>query len=278
MTGADPRSTVPSGGIAPRRNSGAPAIGICAGVERVSWGVWDGYEVTLAPRSYVRCVQKGGGIAIVLPPDEAAVEDPDLLLDRIDALMLAGGADVDPASYGAEPHPETKGTWPDRDRFEIALARRALERDMPVLGICRGMQLLNVALGGTLVQHLPETTGSESHRTVAGTFSEHHVRLDPGSLACSVAGAEGFVVWSHHHQGVDQLGEGLKVSGWSLEDELPEAIELPGRRFALGVIWHPEEDEGSRVIAALVEAARSSAVPLSSVSGQGNRGTGGRGR
>jgi putative glutamine amidotransferase len=251
MTGADPRSAVPSRGIASRRNSGAPAIGICAAVERVSWGVWDGYEVTLAPRTYVRCVQRAGGIAIVLPPDE-----PDLLLDRVDALMLAGGADIDPASYGAEAHPETKGTWPDRDEFELALARRALARDMPVLGICRGMQLLNVALGGTLVQHLPEATGSESHRTVAGTFSKHHVRLDPDSLACAAAGVEGFVVWSHHHQGVDRLGEGLKVSGWSLEDDLPEAIELPGRRFALGVIWHPEEDEGSKVIAALVEAAR----------------------
>jgi putative glutamine amidotransferase len=237
------------------RGSGAPVIGICAAVERVSWGVWDGYEVTLTPRGYVRCVQRAGGIAIVLPPDEAAVSDPGVLLDRVDALMLAGGADIDPAAYGAEPHPETKGTWPDRDRFELALARRALERDIPLLGICRGMQLLNVALGGTLLQHLPEMTGSEAHRTIGGTFSEHHVRLDPDSLACAAAGVEGFVVWSHHHQGVDQVGEGLKVTGWSLEDGLPEAIELPGKRFALGVIWHPEEDENSRVIEALVEAA-----------------------
>ena len=214
----------------------APAIGICAAVERVSWGVWDGYEVTLTPRAYVRCVQGAGGIA----------------------LLLAGGADIDPASYGAEPHPETTGTWPDRDRFELALARRALERDMPVLGICRGMQLLNVALGGTLVQHLPEALGANSHRTVGGTFSEHHVRLEPESLACTAAGVEGFVVWSHHHQGVDQLGEGLRVTGWSAEDDLPEAIELPGKRFALGVIWHPEEDEKSRVISALVEAAKDS--------------------
>jgi putative glutamine amidotransferase len=235
--------------------SGAPAIGICAAVERVSWGVWDGYEVTLAPRAYVRCVQRAGGIAIVLPPDEAAVADPDVLLDRVDALLLAGGADIDPASYGAEPHPETRGTWPDRDAFELALARRALERDMPVLGICRGMQLLNVALGGTLVQHLPEVTESEAHRSVAGTFSEHHVRLDPSSLACTAAGVEAFVVWSHHHQGVERLGEGLKVTGGSAEDELPEAIELPGKHFALGVVWHPEEDESSKVIAALVEAA-----------------------
>jgi putative glutamine amidotransferase len=261
--------------------SGAPAIGICAGIERVSWGVWDGYEVTLAPRSYVRCVQKAGAIAIVLPPDEAAEEEPDILLDRVDALMLAGGADIDPQTYGAEPHPETKWTCLDRDRFELALARRALERDMPVLGICRGMQLLNVALGGTLVQHLPEATGSESHRTVAGTFSEHHVRLDPESLACSAAGVEGFVVWSHHHQGVDRLGEGLKVSGWSLEDELPEAIELPDKRFALGVIWHPEEDESSKVIAALVDAARGRnegpgdrVVPLSSYRRQRNHAMG----
>lgn len=236
--------------------SESPAIGICAAIERVSWGVWDGYEVTLAPRNYVRRVQRAGGVAIVLPPDEAAVAEPDLLLDRVDALMLAGGADIDPASYGAEPHPETKGTWPDRDAFELALARRALARDMPVLGICRGMQLLNVALGGTLVQHLPEAVGSEQHRTVAGTFSEHHVRLDPSSLACTAAGVESFVVWSHHHQGVDRLGEGLRVTGWSAEDDLPEAIELPGRHFALGVIWHPEEDESSKVIQALVEAGR----------------------
>jgi putative glutamine amidotransferase len=251
-------------------SGGAPVIGICAAIERVSWGVWDGYEVTLAPRAYVRRVQRAGGIAIVLPPDDAAAEDPDLLLDRVDALMLAGGADIDPGSYGAEAHPETRGTWPDRDRFELALARRALQRDMPVLGICRGMQLLNVALGGTLVQHLPEALGNEAHRSVAGTFSEHHVRLDPESLACSAAGVESFIVWSHHHQGVDELGEGLKVSGWSSEDDLPEAIELPGKRFALGVIWHPEEDENSKVIASLVEAARSSVVPLSSISGQRN--------
>lgn len=236
--------------------AGSPVIGICAAVERVSWGVWDSYEVTLVPRSYVRCVQKAGGIAVVLPPDEVAESDADVLLDRVDALMLAGGADLDPASYGAERHPETQGTWPDRDRFELALARRALERDIPVLGICRGMQLLNVALGGTLVQHLPEATGSEEHRTAAGTFSKHHIRLDPESLACTAAGVEGFIVWSHHHQGVDRLGEGLAVTGWSAEDDLPEAIELPGKRFALGVIWHPEEDENSKVIAALVDAAR----------------------
>jgi putative glutamine amidotransferase len=169
--------------------------------------------------------------------------------------MLAGGADLDPSSYGAEARAETTGTWPERDRFEIALARRALERDLPVLGICRGMQLLNVALGGTLDQHLPDSVGNEVHRTVAGTFGEHHVRLEPGSLARAAAGKAAFVVHSHHHQGVERVGEGLRVSGWSAHDDLVEAIELPGKRFALGVIWHPEEDAESRVIASLVEAS-----------------------
>ncbi len=234
----------------------APAIGICAAIERVSWGVWDGYEVTLAPRAYVSAVQRAGGLALVLPPDQVAVEDPDVLLDRIDGLILAGGADIDPASYGAEPHAETRGTWPERDAFELALTRRALERDIPLLGICRGMQLLNVALGGTLDQHLPESTGSQAHRSVAGTFSEHHVRLAPGTLACSAAGREGFAVFSHHHQGVERIGEGLRISGYSVDDDLVEAIELPDRRFALGVVWHPEEDPESKLIAALVDAAR----------------------
>jgi putative glutamine amidotransferase len=234
----------------------APAIGICAAVERVSWGVWDGYEVTLAPRAYVTAVQRAGGLAIVLPPDQVAVSDPDVFLDRVDALLLAGGADIDPASYGADKRPETVGTWPERDAFEIALARRALERDMPLLGICRGMQLLNIALGGSLDQHLPESIGGETHRSVAGTFSKHDVRLLPGTLACEAAGTEGFVVWSHHHQGVERLGDDLRVSGYSREDDLVEAIELPNKRFALGVVWHPEEDPDSRLIAALVEAAR----------------------
>jgi putative glutamine amidotransferase len=234
---------------------GSPLIGICAALERVRWGVWD-ETVALAPRSYATAVQRAGGTAVLLPPDAAAEAEPDRMLDPLDALILAGGADVDAATYGAEPHTETKGTWPDRDSFEVALARGALERDLPLLGICRGMQVLNVARGGTLCQHIPEILGHERHREVPGTFGDHDVRLEPGSLAAEAAGAERIGVKSHHHQGVEEVGEGLVVTGNSVDDDLIEAIELPDRRFALGVIWHPEEDVEDRVIGALVAAAR----------------------
>jgi putative glutamine amidotransferase len=210
----------------------------------------------MVQRTYPAAVQRTGGMALILPPDDAAVDGPDPFLDRVDALILAGGADVDPASYGAAPHPETGVTWPERDHFEIALVRRALDRATPVLGVCRGMQILNVALGGTLIQHLDDVIGSDRHRHTPGAFGDHEVRLAPGSLAARVAGAERLVVKSHHHQGVDGLGGDLLPTGWSVEDEVVEAIELPGQRFALGVLWHPEEDVASRVIGSLVEAAR----------------------
>jgi putative glutamine amidotransferase len=230
------------------------AVGICAAIEQVRWGPWDSV-VAMAPRAYADAVQNAGGLALILPPDDGAIENPDQLLDRVDALLLAGGSDVDPASYGAKRHPETHGTRPERDRFELALAHRALERDMPVLGICRGMQMLNVARGGTLEQHLPDAVGHGNHRHTPGTFGDHEVRLEPGSLAHRAAGAETVPVKSHHHQGIGELGEGLSVTGWSVEDETVEAIELPDRRFALGVLWHPEEDMKSRVIATLVKEA-----------------------
>lgn len=236
-----------------------PVIGICAAVERVKWGPWDDF-VTLTPRAYVRAVQAAGGLAMLLPPDDAVAEDPDELLDRLDALMLAGGNDVDPASYGARPHPEVTNTVPERDRFELALAHRALERELPLLAICRGMQMLNVACGGTLVQHVPDVVGHEDHRHTPGQFADHEVELDPGSLAARAAGADRLAVKSHHHQGIDELGEGLEVTAWSARDQLPEAVEDRGRGFVLGVLWHPEEDESSRLIAALVEEARTAAT------------------
>ena len=210
----------------------------------------------MLPRSYPTSVQAAGGLALLLPPDDTATEAADPLLDRIDGLILAGGADVDPASYGAQRHPEIGPTWPERDRFEIALARRAIERGMPVLGVCRGMQITNVALGGTLLQHLPDVIHTDEHRHTPGAFADHEVRLEPGSLAARAAGAERITVKSHHHQGIDELGEGLIATGWSVNDELIEAIELAGEGHALGVLWHPEEDGQSRVIASLVETAR----------------------
>jgi len=228
-----------------------PVIGICAAIENAEWAAWE-VLVNLSPRTYSQAVQRAGGLALILPPDDVAAEAPDEMLDMLDGLILAGGSDIDPASYGAQPHPETRNTRPERDRFEIALGTRALERDMPVLGICRGMEMLNVIQGGTLNQHL----GSELHRHTPGAFTDHRVRLEPGSLAERVVGAEHTEVKSAHHQGLEELGEGVVATGHA-DDGIVEAIELPERSFAVGVLWHPEEDERSRVVGALVEEARS---------------------
>jgi putative glutamine amidotransferase len=234
-----------------------PIIGLCTALEHARWSVWD-QEAMLLPRSYIDAVQRAGGLALMLPPDPLAADEPDEWLDVIDALVLAGGADVDPAAYGADRDPHTLGTVPERDEFEIALAQRALERDLPFLGICRGMQVMNVARGGTLIQHLPDDMGHEDHRRALGTFenADHDVRLADGSLAARVAGERIHSTKSHHHQGVRDIGEGLEVTGWATVDDLPEVIEDPTRRFALGVQWHPEADMTSPLIAALVEQAR----------------------
>jgi putative glutamine amidotransferase len=227
-----------------------PVIGICSAIESASWAAWE-IEVNLSPRTYSLAVQRAGGLALILPPDDVVAEAPDELLDMLDGLILAGGSDIDPVSYGAQPHPETRGTRPERDRFEIALGTRALEREMPVLGICRGMQMLNVIQGGTLNQHL----GSELHRHTPGAFTDHGVRLESGSLAARVVGDEHTDVKSAHHQGLDELGEGVVASGHA-DDGIVEAIEIPAHGFAVGVLWHPEEDERSRVVGSLVSEAR----------------------
>lgn len=228
-----------------------PVIGVSAAIEQARWGNWDSL-VLLSPRTYSLTVQRSGALALILSPDAAVVDDPGLLLDRLDGLLLSGGSDVNPLSYGAEPHPQTRPALIERDRFEIALARAAIERDMPVLAVCRGMQIFNVALGGTLDQHIDNL---EIHRHTPGAFHDHEIVLEPGSLAARAAGAERVKVKSHHHQGVDVLGDGLQVTGRAAEDDLIEAIELPENRFALGVLWHPEQDLESAPIDALVVAA-----------------------
>jgi len=238
-----------------------PTIGICTSLERARFGAWD-EPAALTPYAYVVAVQRAGGRAIMLPPDAYDEDHPDDVLDLLDGLILAGGVDVTPSVYGQEPGPHTVGTVPERDRFEISLARRALERDLPLLGICRGMQVLNVALGGTLVQHVPDVYGNDEHRRNIGTFTgnEHHVRLAPGSLAAEAAGEERHTTRSHHHQAIDEVGAGLMVTGWSEVDGLPEAVEIPDRRFVLGVQWHPEADEASHVIDAFVREAAGAAI------------------
>jgi putative glutamine amidotransferase len=212
-------------------------IGLCAAVERARWTHWDD-EAALLSMSYVRHVQAAGGIAVLLPPDP----EPEAVLGFLDGLVLTGGADI--------------GDAPERDAFELALAALALERDKPVLGVCRGMQVMNVARGGTLIPHLPDAVGHEDHRAVLGAFGDHDVRLRDGSLAQRVVREDVHPTKSHHHQGVDRVGDGFEVTGWATVDDLPEAFEDPSKRFALGVQWHPEADDSSPLIAALVEAAR----------------------
>lgn len=254
-----------------------PVIGICTALERAQWSVWD-QQAALLPTNYLDAIRRADGMGLLLAPDPTLTEEPDEALDHVDGLMLVGGADIDPATYGAEPDPETIGPVPERDAFEIALARRAIGREIPLLGICRGMQLLNVAYGGTLHQHLPRRFGHHDHLRARGSFdgADHDVRLVPGSLAARAAGEELHGTKSHHHQGVDRIGEGLVVTGVATLDELPEAIELPGKAFVLGVQWHPEADERSRLIGALVEAARGYAAGSATTASSSTRTSRGR--
>ncbi|MBK5231908.1 MAG: gamma-glutamyl-gamma-aminobutyrate hydrolase family protein [Thermoleophilia bacterium] len=230
-------------------------IGISAATEPARWGAWN-QLADLAPHDYALTVQRAGGVAVLLPADPVVAGDPAPLLDRFDGLILGGGADVDPASYGAEAAAQTTDIRPERDEFELALVKGALEKDLPLLGICRGFQLMNVAAGGTLVQHLPDAVGHERHRTVPGQFDEHEVELISGSRIAGICGSERVLVQSHHHQGLDRIADGLEVTGAAIPDRIAEAIEIPDKSFALGVQWHPEVDEGDSLIAALVDAAR----------------------
>jgi putative glutamine amidotransferase len=209
------------------------------------WGVWE-LEAALLPVGYPRLVQRAGGLAAMLPPDDPA--SAAAAVARLDGLVIAGGPDVEPVRYGAEPHPRTGPPARERDAWELALIDAALTARVPLLGICRGMQLLNVALGGTLVQHL------DGHAEVVGVFGNHAVKPVPGSLYAAVVPDETSVP-AYHHQAVDRLGEGLVPSAYA-DDGTVEALELPsGEGWVLGVQWHPEMGEDVRVMRALVEAS-----------------------
>jgi gamma-glutamyl-gamma-aminobutyrate hydrolase PuuD len=227
-----------------------PIVGITSYAETARWGVWEA-PAALIPLAYVRAVEAAGGRPLLVPPSTDGVEET---LDALDGLLLSGGADLDPESYGAEAHPETNGVRPERDRAELVLLEAALARDMPVLAVCRGSQVLNVARGGDLVQHLPEVLGSERHKETPGVFADHGVKILPDTKLHDVIGTHA-PVKSHHHQGYGRLGEGLRESARA-EDGTVEAIEDPSRRFALGVLWHPEEGEDAALFEALVEEAR----------------------
>jgi putative glutamine amidotransferase len=228
-----------------------PLIGITSyEPEEVHAGVWF-FSAALIPSTYVSAIAQAGGRPVVLPPLDEGVEET---LDALDGLLFSGGEDLDPDHYGAERHAETKGVHEARDRAELILLGAALERDMPVLAVCRGSQIMNVALGGDLVQHVPELVGHEEHRHTPGTFADHDVRVDPASRLGRVLGDHA-PVKSHHHQGFGRLGEGLREAAWA-DDGLVEGLEDPNRRFALGVLWHPEEGDDDALFTALVTEAR----------------------
>lgn len=228
---------------------GKPVVGITTYLTPAAWGAWE-LKAALVPADYVSAVVRAGGAPVLIPPG-AAVEET---LNIVDGLVFSGGSDLDPELYGESPHSETAGVVRERDDFEVSLMRAALERDVPLLAICRGSQVMNVALGGDLEQHVPDRVGHEEHRAVPGTFSEHGIDVLPDTRLAGVLGDRGGEVKSHHHQGFGALGEGLCESARAPDGTL-EAIEDPTRRFALGVLWHPEAGEDRALFEALVAAA-----------------------
>jgi putative glutamine amidotransferase len=227
-----------------------PLIGITSYEEPVAWGAWN-VDAVLVPSAYVHAVERAGGRPLVVPPADVDAEET---LAPLDGLVFSGGGDIDPGAYGADAHDEIHGVNAKRDEAELALARAALERDMPVLAVCRGSQVLNVVLGGDLIQHLPEVVGHDRHRHTPGEFADHDVRLEPDSRIGAILGDRA-PVKSHHHQAFGRLGGGLRQTAWA-DDGTVGAIEDPSRRFALGVLWHPEEGEDLALFEALIEEAR----------------------
>lgn len=206
-------------------------------------------DAALVPADYVRAVLRAGGVPLLVPPGG----DVEATLNAVDGLVFSGGSDLDPELYGEQAHPETTGVIRERDDFELTLMRAALARDVPLLAICRGSQVLNIALGGDLEQHVPDRIGTNVHKEVPGVFAEHDVAVVPETRLASLLG-DRHDVKSHHHQGFGKLGDGLRATA-SAPDGTVEALEDPARRFTLGVLWHPEAGEDMALFEALVEEA-----------------------
>jgi putative glutamine amidotransferase len=243
-----------------------PRIGLVADNRSVTMGAWTDLEACVVPRSYVEAIAAAAGSPIVIPVDECHVEEPASAIDVLDGLALIGGRDLDPEHYGQDPHEQTDvvdGLGSVRDRLELSLAALAVERDLPVLGICRGVQVLNVALGGDLEQHLGDRVDLRPHRERLGEFTRHVVTARPETKLADALGTAAVEVASHHHQGVGRMGEGLVAAATS-PDGVVEALEHPGCTFCVGVLWHPEEDvpgDGLSLFRSLVDAAATRCSP-----------------
>lgn len=253
------RTTRPDNSCGPTNvtpSSTPPLIGISAYREVAAWGVWR-QDAAVLPYAYVHQVARAGGAPILLPPLATGPTSPELAaacVAPLHALVLAGGPDIDPAHYATQPHPLTTETRPERDAWELALLDAALERDIPVLGICRGAQLLNVARGGTLHQHLPDAVGHDGHRPAPAEYGPVEIALEPDALPGALLGSR-ITAPCYHHQSIDRLGNDLTVTGHALDGTI-EAVQLIGRTFVIGVQWHPEQDTDRRLFDALVTAAR----------------------
>ncbi|WP_199180884.1 gamma-glutamyl-gamma-aminobutyrate hydrolase family protein [Cryobacterium sp. M23] len=249
MSASDP-GTSPRPGADPR-----PVIGLTTYLEQSQTGVWD-VPAAFLPQAYFDSVIRAGGIAVLLPPQPVDAAIADRVLDGLDGLVITGGKDVDPARYGQAAHTKTDEPRRDRDAWEHELIHRAIDRELPLLGICRGAQMLNIAQGGTLHQHLPDVVGHGGYQAGGGVFNIVDVHVEPESRLHGLLDALDvpLPVPVYHHQSIDRIGAGLTVSART-HDGVVQAVELTDVPFGLAVQWHPEQHDDLRLFAGLVDAA-----------------------